>query len=182
MRPWGFLVCALLLGTGAASAQVSGGLGLSAKDANAPIQVSADRFDADLNAKSGVYSGNVLVAQGDMKLRADTVRVNTVAGKPNKIFANGNVVFTAPNGTAKGDASVYDVAPRLITMTGRVVLNKEKNVMRGTVLVVNLVTGKAQMGAKGMTGGRVQGLFTPPPSNQSNTQSNTQSDTQKTDP
>ncbi len=54
--------------------------------------------------------------------------------------------------------------------------------MRGTTLVVNLVTGKAQMVAKGMTGGRVQGLFTPPPSTQSNTPSNTQSDTQKSDP
>ncbi len=54
-----------------------------------------------LNAKSGVYSGNVLVSQGEMKLRADTVRVNTTAGKPDKIFANGNVVFNAPNGTAR---------------------------------------------------------------------------------
>jgi lipopolysaccharide export system protein LptA len=182
MRLWGFLACALLLTAGAASAQVSGGLGLNPKDANAPIQVSSDRFDADLNAKTGVYSGNVLIVQGGMKLRADTVRINTTAGKPDKIFANGNVVFNAPNGTAKGDAGVYDVAPRLITMTGRVILNKEKNVMRGTTLVVNLVTGKANMVAKGMTGGRVQGLFTPPPSTQSNTPSNTQSDTQKSDP
>jgi lipopolysaccharide export system protein LptA len=137
--------------------------GLSKRDANAPIQVSADRFDADFNAKSGVYSGNVIVVQGDFHLRSDKVRVNVIDGKPDKIFAYGNVVFSAPNGNAQGDNGVYDVAPRVITLTGRVILNKEKNVMRGTLLTVNLATGQAQLGAKGAQGGRVQGLFTPPP-------------------
>jgi len=160
------LAAALALTAASASAQVSQGLGLSKKDADAPIQVSADRFDADLNAKSGTYSGNVTVVQGAMRLRADKVRVTTVTNKPDKIYANGNVVFDAPSGSAKGDAGVYDVNPRLITLTGRVILIKEKNVMRGTQLVVNLVTGEAQLGAKGMAGGRVQGLFVPPPSNQ----------------
>ena len=53
----------------------------------------------------------------------------------------------------------------LITLTGHVILTKEKNVMRGTTLTVNLATGEAQLGAKGAPGGRVQGLFTPPPQN-----------------
>jgi len=160
------LAAALSVAATSASAQISQGLGLSKKDADAPIQVSADRFDADLNAKSGTYSGNVLVVQGDMRLRADKVRVTTVSNKPQKIYADGNVVFDAPSGSAKGDAGVYDVNPRLITLSGRVILIKDKNVMRGTQLVVNLVTGEAQLGAKGMSGGRVQGLFVPPPSNQ----------------
>jgi lipopolysaccharide export system protein LptA len=182
MRQWGIPVLALMLSASAASAQVSTGLGLSPKDVNAPIQVASDNFDADLNAKTGLYTGNVLITQGDMKLRADKVRINTVAGKPDKIYANGNVVFNAPNGTAKGDAGVYDVTPRMITLTGRVILNKEKNVMRGTTLVVNLVTGMAHLNAKGLPGNRVQGLFTPPPSNQSNTQTSTQSNSPKPNP
>ena|ERR1700743_424566 len=153
----------LMLSAGAACAQVTGGFGLSQKDISSPIEVSADRFDADLNAKTGTYTGNVLVKQGQMHLRADKVRVNTVSGKPDKILANGNVVFQAPSGNATGDNGVYDVAPRLITLTGRVVLNKEKNVMRGSTLTVNLATGQAQLGAKALPGQRVQGLFTPPP-------------------
>jgi len=151
----------------ASPALAANDFGLSKRDANAPIQVSADRFDADFNAKSGVYSGNVIVVQGDFHLRSDKVRVNVINGKPDKIFAYGNVVFAAPNGNAQGDNGVYDVAPRLITLTGRVVLNKERNVMRGTMLTVNLATGQAQLGAKGAPGGRVQGLFTPPPQSNS---------------
>ncbi len=157
------LAAALLAGP----ALAANDFGLSKRDANAPVQISADRFDADFNAKSGIYSGNVIVVQGDFHLRSDKVRVNVIAGKPDKIFAYGNVVFSAPNGNAQGDNGVYDVAPRTITLTGRVILNKEKNVMRGTTLTVNLATGQAQLGAKGAPGGRVQGLFTPPP--QSNT-------------
>jgi len=161
------LACAFAFLVFASAAPAANDFGLSKRDTSAPIQVSADRFDADLNAKSGVYSGNVVVVQGDFHLRSDKVRVNVVNGKPDKIFAYGNVVFTAPNGNAQGDNGVYDVAPRLITLTGRVILTKEKNVMRGTVLTVNLVTGQAQLGAKGAPGGRVQGLFTPPPQSQS---------------
>ncbi|HEY1710076.1 MAG TPA: lipopolysaccharide transport periplasmic protein LptA [Rhizomicrobium sp.] len=150
----------------AATAYAETTTNLGKHDTNAPIQVSADQFNADMNAKSGVYTGNVIVTQGDFNLRSNTVRIHVIGSKPDKIFANGSVVFTSSTqGTATGDAAVYDVAPRLITFTGRVVLTKEKNVMRGTSLRVNLATGQATLNAAGSTQskGRVQGIFTPPP-------------------
>jgi lipopolysaccharide export system protein LptA len=182
MNRWVPIFAAAALCAGPAWAQVTTGLGLSSKDANAPIQVASDNFDADLNAKTGVYTGNVIITQGDMTLHADRVRINTVAGKPDRIYADGSVVFVAPNGNAKGDAGVYEVAPRLITLTGKVILNKEKNVMRGTKLVVNLVTGMAHLNAKDQIGGRVKALFTPPPSSQSNDTKNTPQDTPQSTP
>jgi lipopolysaccharide export system protein LptA len=151
----------------AAPALAQQAMAIGKHDANAPIQVSADNFLADINAKTGTYSGNVVVTQGDFRLRADKVRVNVVQGKPDQIFAMGNVLFDAPSGAARGDNGVYNVGPRLITLTGHVVLTKEKNVMRGSTLTVNLVTGTAQLGN---SGGRVQGLFQPPPQQQSSTQ------------
>lgn len=147
-----------------AFAQVAS-LGLAKRDSNEPIEVSANAFEADMNAKTGTYVGNVVVKQGDIRLRADRVRVNVSNGKPEQIVANGNVVLQAPSGNAQGDTGVYDVRPRLITLSGRVILTKQKNVMRGSKLVVNLATGLAQLGANGMAGGRVQGLFSPPPQN-----------------
>jgi lipopolysaccharide export system protein LptA len=161
MTTWSWRVCAVLTAInviGAANAATD--MGLSKHDANAPIQVTADRFDADLNSKEGTYNGNVIVIQGDFHLRADKVRVNAPTGKPDKIYAYGNVVFTAPSGNAQGDNGVYDVVPRLITLTGKVILTKEKNVMHGSMLTVSLITGLAQLREQG---GRVKGLFTPPP-------------------
>ncbi|HEX4028123.1 MAG TPA: lipopolysaccharide transport periplasmic protein LptA [Rhizomicrobium sp.] len=137
-------------------------------DNNAPINISSDNFQADLNAKSGTYTGNVIVVQGDTKLRANQVRVLTVNGKADKITANGNVVVDSPaSGIATGDNGVYSVGPRVVVMTGNVVLKKGKNVLHGAQLTVNLVTGVANLGGGGGVKtpqnptGRVQGVFTP---------------------
>jgi lipopolysaccharide export system protein LptA len=144
----------------------------SKHDANAPINVSADKFVADSNAKTGTWMGNVVVIQGDTRMRANSVRLS-VAGndnKPDKIFASGNVVVDSPtSGTVTGDNGVYDVVARTVTMTGKVVLTRQKDVMRGAQLTVNLETGQATLGggakapgAPSGAGGRVQGIFTPP--------------------
>ena len=151
---------------------------LSKHNADAPINISADKFVADSNAKTGVWTGNVVVIQSDMRMRANSVRLNVTGkdNKPDKIFANGNVVVDSPNsGTVTGDDGIYDVVAHTVTMTGKqVVLTKDKDVMRGTQLTVNLDTGKATLGAGKVpgspnapeqNGGRVQGVFTPPPSN-----------------
>ena len=137
-------------------------------DNNAPIDISSDSFQADLNAKSGTYSGNVIITQADMKLRANVVKMTTVNGKPDKVMASGNVVLDSPkSGTATGDNGVYSVVPRTVVMTGNVTLKKGKDVMRGVQLTVNLATGQAVLGGgvKGQTGaqnnGRVHAVFLP---------------------
>ena len=138
-------------------------------DANAPVNIAADKFVADENAKTGTYSGNVIVTQGDMRMRANTVRMNVVGNdnKLDKIFAQGNVVVDSPNsGTVTGDNGVYNVEQRTVLLTGHVVLTKQNNSMRGAQMTVNLVTGIATLGggaaaAPGAPTGRVQGIFTP---------------------
>jgi lipopolysaccharide export system protein LptA len=135
-------------------------------DNNAPINISSDNFQADLNGKNGTWTGNVLVVQGDVKMRSNQVRVSTVNGKADKVYASGNVVVDSPqSGTATGDNGVYSVGPRVVVMTGNVVLKKGKDVMRGAQLTVNLANGQATLGggakAQGHPGGRVQGVFTP---------------------
>lgn len=170
-------LCALVLATssGAALAQDSGGgINMGKHDSNAPINVAADTFVGDLNTKVGTYIGNVIVTQGDFKLRADKVSVHEVNGKPSFIDGAGNVLFISTSGNASGDSGVYDLNTKNITLDGKVVLTKEKNVMRGTHLVMNIDTGKAQLTAKGAPGGRVQGVFTPPPKGKSATPSQSQ--------
>jgi lipopolysaccharide export system protein LptA len=135
-------------------------------DNNAPIAISSDSFQADLNGKTGTWSGNVVVVQGETKMRSNSVRISTVNGKADKVFATGNVVVDSPaSGTATGDNGVYSVVPRTVVMSGNVVLKKGKDVMRGSQLTVNLATGQATLGGgaktPGVSGGRVQGVFTP---------------------
>lgn len=125
-----------------------------------PIHVNADAFYADLNADTGTYRGNVVVVQGDMKLHADVVRVVAPDGKARQMEAHGHVVVDSTSGTATGDNGVYDVVSRVIHLTGQeVVLTKDRNVMRGNALDVDMASGQAHL----VGNGRVAAVFVPPP-------------------
>ncbi len=133
---------------------------------NQPINIDADKVTADLANKSVLYTGNVVVTQGDIKMHADTMKVNTVDGKAaQNIQANGHVVVDSPaSGTATSDAGVYDVPNHQITLTGRkVTLVHNKDISSGTKLTVNLVTNIATFVSDKAQGGngRVTGTFTP---------------------
>ncbi len=132
--------------------------------------VASDSFEGDFQTKVGTYIGNVIVTQADCKLRADRVIAEASTGKDiNRLTANGNVVFDSSSGTAVGDHGVYDLGPKTITLTGKVVLTKGKDVMRGTLLIVDLNTGLAHLTAKGMQGGRVQSTLVPADHGQTDT-------------
>ena len=165
----------ILVGATAATAEQSSGIDIGKHNSNAPISVSSDNMSADTQTKIVTYTGNVIITQADFKLRADKVNVHIVDGKASLIDGAGNVLFSSTSGNASGDSGIYDLNTKNITLDGKVVLTKEKNVMRGTHLVMNMDTGLANLTAKGMPGGRVQGLFTPPPKGQANSQTNSKS-------
>ena len=170
MRPHAAL-CALVLcafGTPIAQAQdtprpaQNGAFALGTSKCHGLINVASDNFEGDMQTKVGTYSGNVIVTQATCKLRADKVIAEATTGNDlNRLTAVGNVVFNSTSGTAVGDNGIYDLGPKLLTLTGRVVLTKGKDVMRGTRLVVDVNTGLAHLTAKGMPGGRVQSSFMP---------------------
>lgn len=173
--PWGAVGALVLAGwavasfaapTAPAPAQAGGLPGMNF-DSGKPIQVNADTFAADLNASTGTYRGNVIVVQGAVRLRADEVQVFAPDGKARRMEARGRVVVDSPSGTATGDNGSYDVIARVIRLTGRVVLTKNQNVMRGTALDVDVNTGKARLVATAQNGrpGRVEAVINPPQQN-----------------
>ena len=138
------------------------GFAFGSSKCHGPINVSSDSFEGDMQTKVGTYLGNVILIQAECKLRANKVVAEATTGSDlNRLTATGNVVFNSASGTAIGDNGVYDLGPKTITLTGKVVLTKGKDVMRGTHLVVDMDTGLAHLTAKGMPGGRVQSSFVP---------------------
>jgi lipopolysaccharide export system protein LptA len=166
------LILGLLFLANTASAAEATGVSLATHDTDKPVTINADAQDFDLKAKTVTYKGNVIAVQGEIHLHADTMKADQVA---NKIYADGKVVVDSPSsGTATGDNGVYDLSSKLVTLSGHVVLNKTgQATMHGSLLSVNMVTGKAQLtatpvlgtanqaAAPGLPGGRVQGVFTP---------------------
>ena len=126
-------------------------------DSDKPISIQADSTVADLKGDTATYKGNVHVTQGDLQMRSDMLHIWAQKGTISRIEANGNVVVASTSGQATGANATYDVSKRLVTMTGKVILTNGQNVMRGSMLVVNLASGQANLTSQG----RVEGLFVP---------------------
>jgi lipopolysaccharide export system protein LptA len=158
------LATLLLLSAPAIAADNAFGL-----NSDAQIVFNADSVVADLNAETWTLTGNVIVVQGDVRMRADEVRGQAPGGQTARMEARGNVVVDSLSGTARGTSAIYEVPQKVIRMAGPVVLTKDNIVLRGPSLVVNVGTGVAELaGASGTAGqpggqgtGRVQGLFLP---------------------
>src|SRR6185295_13438040 len=101
------LVLVVALGIGQAQSALPAGASI---DANQPIAVNADSFLADLNGETGLYTGNVIVSQGAIRLHADRVKVSAPGGRASRVEADGHVVVDTPSGQAVGDSGVYEVA------------------------------------------------------------------------
>jgi lipopolysaccharide export system protein LptA len=137
-------------------------------DAEQPIAVNADSFTADLQGETGTYSGNVLVVQGAIRLRADEVMVTAPDGRATHMEARGGIIVESPSGTATGSLAIYDISSQIVRLTGDVVLTNDANVMRGSTLEVRIADGRATLtggvaaSGQGQGQGRVQGLFVRP--------------------
>lgn len=161
-------LAAAFLGTGAALAQ-QGISALKGHDSKAPIDLSADRAEAQDRADRAIFAGNVIVKQGELTLRTARLTLayaNNNGIDINRIDASGGVVVTSPSETARGDFAVYDLNAGLITMVGNVRLDRGGSFLSGGRLTIDLNTGRAVMdgGLRGVnqSGGRVTGRFTVP--------------------
>jgi len=176
-----------LLVAGAEAQQRRTGQQTKKSDADQPIEITADSLEVQQDKQLAVFRGRVQAVQGEMRLTADTLAVtyreqrtqqpqpqqrprqqqsgDGAMGAISRIDATGNVFVSSPTETAQGLTGVYDVDKRVITLTGQVVLTRDKNVLRGENLVWNLETGVSRLDGgpttAGGAGGRVKGVFVP---------------------
>jgi len=140
--------------------QQTGAVGVFKTDPTAPIDVEADRLDVDDHAKVAVFRGDVHAVQGTFTVRTSEMRshytgnaglaqpLNPAEPHPpaqlTRIEARGKVIVTSTGGQdATGDWADFDVKENKVTLGGDVVLTQEKNVVRGTRLVIDMVTGES---------------------------------------
>ncbi|MEO8240719.1 MAG: lipopolysaccharide transport periplasmic protein LptA [bacterium] len=126
-------------------------------DITQPVQVDADQLAVDQKSGTATFSGNVVVAQGDMKLQAGSVVVTYSADKKSiqSLHADGGVTVAAGTDAATSQTADYSPDTGDLILSGHVVLTQGQTAISGETLTLSLQSGLGNMA------GRVTTIFTP---------------------
>jgi lipopolysaccharide export system protein LptA len=148
------MILALLLGT-AANAQTNIDLGGISADPKAPVEVSADNLSVDQDSGTAVFSGNVVIGQGDLRLSAGSVRVvySDSTGDIAQLLLTDGVTLVTDSEAAEAATADYNLTTGILTLSGSVLLTQGASALSAEQMTINLNSGRAQMS------GRVRTVF-----------------------
>ena len=141
------LTALLTLLAAPAAAQTAIDLGGISADPSAPVEVTADSLSVDQASGTAVFSGGVVIGQGELRLTAPEVRVTYGAetGDITRMQASGGVTFATATEAAEADTADYDIGAGTLTLEGDVLLTQGASALSSQRMVVDLGTGTAQM-------------------------------------
>ena len=124
--------------------------GTLAQDTNLPVEVTADNLSVDQETGIAIFSGNVLIGQGEMRLSAPRVLVVYLAEQKgiDRMEATGGVTLVSGPDAAESDRADYSIAEGTIVMTGNVLLDQGPNALSADTMTVQLSDGTAQMSGR----------------------------------
>jgi lipopolysaccharide export system protein LptA len=150
-----------------------------------PVSIEADRLVYYDKEQKAIYSGNVVIIQGETKLTCSTMTIymeksaapaNADAPKPASASAlpgstgessrvkhldcSGPVTVLSKTQTATADSGAYDKPQNKVWLIGHVTLSDGGNVTKGDKLTYDLTSGQATVDTGGASG-RVKGQFLP---------------------
>lgn len=117
-------------------------------DPTLPVEIQAETFVVDQTDGSATFTGNVVIAQGEMRLGAAEVRVDYAEGDQSrieKLTATGGVTLVSGQDAAEAARAEYTIDGGTVVMTGDVLLTQGPNTMTGEKLTVDLKTGTGRM-------------------------------------
>ncbi len=140
-----FIIC-LLVAT-ASVAQTNVNLGGITVDETAAVEVVADNLAVDQASGTAIFSGNVVIVQGEMKVAAANVEVfyTEATGDISRLVATGGVTFVTATEAAESRDAVYDLAGGTLTLTGDVLVTQGASAISAEKMVVNTGDGSAVM-------------------------------------
>lgn len=144
----GLAVCALAATASIAGAQSTTlAFGDMAIDPDMPIELSADQLSVSQPDGVATFSGDVRVAQGDLRMTAAEMVIEYVEGadgarnRISRLLASGGVTVVTPAEAAEAQEAVYSIDAGTVVMTGEVLLTQGANAISGDKLTIDLVAG-----------------------------------------
>ncbi len=126
-------------------------------DTTQPVQVTSDQLAVNQADGTAIFTGNVVITQGAMKLQAALVQVNYSADQRaiQNLHAEGGVTLTTGTDAATSDTADYMPDTGELILQGSVVMTQGPAAISGQKLILSLKSGLGTMS------GRVTTIFTP---------------------
>lgn len=147
------LICVLVLSLSAIGATAQGtnvAFGSLKQDTSAPVEATADNLSVDQATGTAIFTGNVVIGQGEMRLSAPRVLVVYRANQAGiaRMEATGGVTLVSGPDAAEAREADYDVDRGTIIMTGDVLLTQGQSALTAERMTVNLNDGTARMSGR----------------------------------
>lgn len=141
------LLTSLALGSVAAAQEAQVGFGTVSADPDDPVEVTAEQLNVSETDGSAIFTGDVVIVQGEMRLSAPRVQINydDVTGDVSTMEATGGVTLVSGDDAAEAQRADYDVNDGFIVMTGSVLLTQGRNALTADRMDVNLEDNTAVM-------------------------------------
>jgi lipopolysaccharide export system protein LptA len=157
---------ALLLGAAlcaAAPVAAQQSTGISNRELGSrPIEITADRVDADSVRNSVTFEGNVVAVQADVTLHANRVHAeySREAKAIERIVAEGDVRVVQGDREARSPRAVFYNLEQRVVLSGGADLRQGENTLRGETLTLYLRENRS-VATGGEGGGRVRAVINP---------------------
>ncbi len=117
------------------------------QDTSQPVEVTADNLAVDQNDGTAVFTGNVLIGQGAMRLSAPRVQVHydQEGNRIERMIASGGVTLVSGDDAAEAQNADYSIDTGMIHMQGDVLLVQKKSAITADRMTVDTKSGTAQM-------------------------------------
>ncbi|MEI4261709.1 LptA/OstA family protein [Roseovarius sp. D0-M9] len=121
--------------------------GSAAQDGDLPVEVTAENLDVNQNDGTAIFTGDVVVGQGEMRLSAPRVLVVYLADGSGiaRLEASGGVTLVSGEDAAEATNADYDVQTGMIEMDGDVLLVQGPAALTADRMTVDTAAGTARM-------------------------------------
>jgi lipopolysaccharide export system protein LptA len=122
-----------------------------------PVEVTSENLSVDQNTGIAIFTDNVIIVQGEMRLSADKVTVfyDADAKGIERIEAEGNVILISGEDAAESERAEYNVDDGTIEMFDNVLVAQGPSALTADRMTVQMSNGTAQMS------GRVKTILQP---------------------
>ena len=144
---------ALMAFAGMAQAQAQGtqvAFGTVAQDSSLPVEVTSDNLNVNQNDGTAVFTGNVVIGQGEMRLAAPRVLVVYLEDQSGieRLQATGGVTLVSGPDAAEAAQANYNVQTGMIEMQGDVLLVQGTSAITADTMYVDTAAGTARMNGR----------------------------------